>query len=141
MYFLFNPEVRILLTEIELIYKRLNKSQGIERLEGCLMNTLKRAKQHFATRKFDTEHYSIGHLSDETAKLYARDLFLIGSEKESEILSGNDRSRYTAIVDKLSGKACDVFFDIPHEPQIQNKSDLTEKCRKRSENVQSTLSV
>jgi hypothetical protein len=108
---------------------------------GLLMNTLKEARNHFATRKFDAEKYSIGHLSDEVAKLYARDLFLIGSEKESEILSGNDMSRYTAIVNKISGKACDVFFDIAAEPKIDPKSETTNKCLKRSEIVQSTPSV
>lgn len=84
------------------------------------MTTLKRAKTHFATRRFDSDKYSIGHLSDEVAKLYARDLFLIGCEQESEILSGNDRSRYTAIVNKISGKASDVFFDIQPGPDLEN---------------------
>jgi len=84
-----------------------------------MMSSKLKAKDHFTDRKLDREQYIIGHLSDETAKLIARDLFLIGCSEESEILSGNDTSRYTAIVNKLSGQACEVFFDISVSPEEQ----------------------
>ncbi len=87
------------------------------------MSSMKRAKMHFETRKIDSKDFMIGHLSDETARLYARDLFLIGYVEESEILSGNDKSRYTAILDKLNGQAREVFFDLPVEPEIQQSAD------------------
>jgi len=87
------------------------------------MKSLKRAKAHFATRRLDSEEYTIGHLSDEIAKLIARDLFLIGCHDESEILSGNDTSRYTAIVNRINGQACEVFFDLPAEPMIEPTPD------------------
>jgi len=77
------------------------------------MSSKHRANNHFTDRKLDQEEYVIGHLSDETAKLIARDLFLIGCNEESEILLDNDTSRYTAIVNKISGQACEVFFDLP----------------------------
>ncbi len=83
------------------------------------MKSLKRAKAHFSTRKLDAENFTIGHLSDETAKLIARDLYLIGCHEESEILSGNDTSRYTAIVNRISGNACEVFFDLPTPSKIE----------------------
>jgi len=83
------------------------------------MSSEHRAVNHFTDRKLDNEEYFIGHLSDETAKLIARDLFLIGCNEESEILLDNDMSRYTAIVNKISGQACEVFFDLP-SPQEQN---------------------
>jgi len=86
---------------------------GTRERGGSKMTSLKRAKAHFSTRKLDTGEYTIGHLSDETAKLIARDLFLIGCQDESEILSGNDTSRYTAIVNRINGQACEVFFDLP----------------------------
>ncbi|HDS30900.1 MAG TPA: hypothetical protein ENN67_07660 [Firmicutes bacterium] len=87
------------------------------------MSSLNRAKIHFNTKKLDTEGFVIGHLSDETARLYARDLFLIGYTEESEILSENDKSKYTAIVNKISGQACEVFFDIPAQAEIKAESD------------------
>ena len=87
------------------------------------MESMKRARAHFSTRKLDAEEYTIGHLSEETAKLIARDLFLIGCHEESEILSGNDTSRYTAIVNKINGQACEVFFDIPAGLEIEANSN------------------
>ena len=83
------------------------------------MESLNRAIEHFSSTKLNSEEYTIGHLSDETAKLIARDLFLIGCPEESDILCGNDTSRYTAIVNKISGQACEVFFDLPAEPENQ----------------------
>jgi hypothetical protein len=96
------------------------------------MSSLKRAKVLFNARKFDPEEFVIGHLTDETARLYARDLFLIGSVEESKILSGNDTSRYTAIVKKESGQACEVFFDLPVEPEVQAVTD----ARRRNQAAQ-----
>jgi len=96
------------------------------------MSSLKRAKTLFNARRFDPEEFVIGHLSDDTARLYARDLYLIGSIEESKILSGNDTSRYTAIVKKDSGQACEVFFDLPVEPAIQAITD----ARRRSQTAQ-----
>ena len=87
------------------------------------MSSLSRAKMHFNTQKLDKTDFTVGHLSDETARLYARDLFLIGYVEESEILSDNDTTRYTAIVNKTSGQACEVFFDLPAEPEIQAGTD------------------
>jgi len=83
------------------------------------MSSKKRAQAYFSSRKLDLREYAIGHLKDELAKLYARDFFLIGYVEESEILSENDRKRYTAIVELRTGKACGVFFDIPRNPEIQ----------------------
>ena len=83
------------------------------------MSSILKASDLFTDRKLDREEYVIGHLSDETAKLIARDLFLIGCSEESEILSGNDTSRYTAIVNKFSGQACEVFFDLTVSPEEQ----------------------
>jgi len=88
------------------------------------MTSMTRAKDHFANTKLDREKYTIGHLSDETAKLIARDLFLIGCSEESEILSDNDTARYTAIVNKISGQACEVFFDLPAPPEPQAMASL-----------------
>ena len=96
------------------------------------MSSLKRAKVLFNARKFDPEEFVIGHLTDETARLYARDLFLIGSVEESKILSGTDTSRYTAIVKKESGQACEVFFDLPVEPEVQAVTD----ARRRNQAAQ-----
>jgi len=83
------------------------------------MRSLKLAIKHFSTAKMDEETFTIGHLSDETAKLIARDMFLIGCHEESEILSDNDTSRYTAIVNKENGQALEVFFDISVSPKAQ----------------------
>jgi len=83
------------------------------------MTSLNLAKDHFDTTKMDTETFAIGHLSDETAKLIARDMFLIGCHEESEILSGNDTSRYTAILNKENGLALEVFFDLNLPPDKQ----------------------
>lgn len=83
------------------------------------MESLNLAKNHFFSTKMDDETFIIGHLSDETAKLIARDMYLIGCHEESEILSGNDTSRYTAIVNKINGQALEVFFDIPVPPEAQ----------------------
>lgn len=83
------------------------------------MSSIKRARMHFSDRRLDPAEFEIGHLSDETARLYARDLFLIGYVEESKILSNNDTSRYTAIVNRVSGQPCEVFFDLPIEPEIQ----------------------
>jgi hypothetical protein len=88
------------------------------------MSSLKRAKVHFNARRLDPDEFAIGHLSDETAQLYARDLFLIGYVEESKILSGNDTSRYTAILNKDNGQACEVFFDLPVEPEVQAITDV-----------------
>jgi hypothetical protein len=82
-----------------------------------------RAKMHFNTRRLDASDFVIGHLSDETARLYARDLFLIGYVEESEILSENDTSRYTAIVNKTSGQACEVFFDLPTQAEVKAEAN------------------
>ncbi|MCK4719552.1 hypothetical protein KAU08_02770 [bacterium] len=100
------------------------------------MSTINRAKLHFTTRKLDTEEYAIGHLSDETAKLYSRDLYLIGCDEESEILSGNDRTRYTAIVNRISGRAVDVFFDIPAETEIEIQSDMKKNAGEGTKSAQ-----
>ncbi len=87
------------------------------------MSSLSRAKLHFNTRKLDKTDFTVGHVTDENARLYARDFFLIGYVEESEILSDNDTSRYTAIINKISGQACEVFFDLPAEPEIQAGTD------------------
>ena len=87
------------------------------------MSSQTRAQSYFNKRRLDLEDFSIGHLSDETAKLYGRDLFLIGLIEESEILSGNDKSRYTAIVNKISGEASEVFFDLAKEQEIWKLSN------------------
>lgn len=83
------------------------------------MSSRKRAQTFFSSRSLNPKEFEIGHLSDDLAKLYARDLFLIGYVEESEILSLNDVSRYTAIVECTSGKACGVFFDLPRTPEIK----------------------
>jgi len=83
------------------------------------MSSIKRANGYFNARRLDPEEFVIGHLSDDAAQLYARDLFLIGYVEESQILSGNDKSRYTAIVSKENGQACEVFFDLPAQPEVQ----------------------
>ena len=76
------------------------------------MTSLNLAKNHFNSIRLDREMYVIGHLTDETAELISRDMFLIGCHEESEILSDNDTTRYTAIVNKINGQACEVFFDL-----------------------------
>jgi hypothetical protein len=91
---------------------------------GQAMSSKKRAITLFSSRRLDAEEFTIGHLTDEAARLYARDLFLIGYVEESQILSGNDKSRYTAILSKDSGQACEVFFDLPAEPLLQAKPDV-----------------
>lgn len=87
------------------------------------MSSLKRAEMHFNTRKLDAKEFEIGHLPDTAAQLYSRDLFLIGYVEESKILSGNDTSRYTAILSRATGEACEVFFDLPAGPEIQASPD------------------
>jgi hypothetical protein len=88
------------------------------------MSSLNRASNNFSSRKLDPEEFTIGHLSDEAARLYARDLFLIGYVEESQILSGNDTSRYTAILSTDNGQACEVFFDLPIQTPIQAIADV-----------------
>jgi hypothetical protein len=83
------------------------------------MSSLNRATVHFTNRRLSPEQFVIGHLSDDFARLYARDLYLIGYVEESKILSGNDTSKYTAILNKDNGQACEVFFDLPQEPELQ----------------------
>lgn len=87
------------------------------------MSSLIRARAYFNARKLNPNQFIVGHLTDETARVYARDLFLIGYVEESEILLGNDKSRYTAIVNKASGEAREVFFDLPTEPGIETSAD------------------
>lgn len=100
------------------------------------MSSLKRAKAHFSTRRLDPKEFVIGHLSDETARLYAKDLFLIGRVEESYILSGNDKSRYTAILKKQSGHACEVFFDLPVESEKKEEQTITDaRGRKKTTQI------
>lgn len=84
-----------------------------------IMNTLERARAFLKARNLNPVSFQIGHLSDDLAMLYSRDLYLIGYIEESEILAGNDITRYTAVLDVNSGKACGVFFDIPNAPEFQ----------------------
>jgi len=88
------------------------------------MTSLKRARQLFNARRLDPEEFVIGHLADEVARLYARDLYLIGCVEESNILSGNDKSKYTAILRKNNGQAVEVLFDLPTEPEIRALPDV-----------------
>jgi len=97
------------------------------------MKSLFRAESQFNTGRFDSGEYAIGHLSDETAKLYARDFYLIGCVEESEILSDNDKSRYTAIVSKINGRACEVFFDLNLEEPEQNVKQYARRGQKQAE--------
>jgi len=87
------------------------------------MSSQKRAEVHFNARRLDPQEFSVGHLSDDTARLYARDLFLIGYVEESQILSGNDVTRYTAIFKKDNGHACEVFFDLACQAEAQAQKD------------------
>ncbi len=76
------------------------------------MESLNNARNFFTDTSLDDKEYIIGHLSDEIAEIIARDMHLIGCIEESEILSDNDTTRYTAIVNRNSGQASEVFFDL-----------------------------
>jgi len=88
------------------------------------MKSLSRAMVLFSAKKLDPEKFAIGHLTDEAAKLYGRDLFLIGKVEESKILLVNDKTRYTAILKKESGQAIEVLFDLPSEQEMPTSQDV-----------------
>lgn len=88
------------------------------------MSSLKRAKVLFSARRLNPDEFTIGHLTDDAARLYARDLFLIGYVEESKILSGNDIDHYTAIVKKDDGQASEIFFDLPDPSELKAITDV-----------------